>query len=94
MASTTMTAKRKEARTNGGGSSAATPHNRLFIRTVFIGVAQEKAQAFQGKKINGQFEFTQDKTVYVNDYCFCIGSSESTDAEIRTRACSWEFQGV
>jgi len=26
---------------------------------VFIGVAQEKAQAFQGKKINGQFEFTK-----------------------------------
>jgi hypothetical protein len=24
---------------------------------VFIGVAQEKAQAFQGKKINGQFEY-------------------------------------
>jgi hypothetical protein len=35
---------------------------------VFIGVAQEKAQAFQGKKINGQFEFTRDKTVYVNHY--------------------------
>src|SRR6266852_5031157 len=32
---------------------------------VFIGVAQEKAQAFQGKKINGRFEFTRDKTVYV-----------------------------
>jgi len=30
---------------------------------VFIGVAQEKAQAFQGKKINGRFEFTRDKTV-------------------------------
>ena len=25
---------------------------------VFIGVAQEKAQAFQGKKVNGQFQFT------------------------------------
>ena len=29
---------------------------------VFIGVAQEKAQAFQGRKINGQFQFTRDKT--------------------------------
>lgn len=29
---------------------------------VFIGVAQEKAQAFQGKKIEGRFEFTRDKT--------------------------------
>jgi hypothetical protein len=25
---------------------------------VFIGVAQEKAQAFQGKKINGRFEYS------------------------------------
>jgi hypothetical protein len=33
---------------------------------VFIGVAQEKAQTFQGKKIAGRFEFTRDKTVYVN----------------------------
>jgi hypothetical protein len=28
---------------------------------VFIGVAQEKAQAFNGKKVNGQFEFNRDK---------------------------------
>src|SRR5882762_9163628 len=27
---------------------------------VFIGVAQEKAQAFQGKKIDGFFQFTRD----------------------------------
>ncbi len=33
---------------------------------VFIGVAQEKAQAFQGKKIDRQFQYTRDKTVYVN----------------------------
>ena len=39
---------------------------------VFVGVAQEKAQAFQGKKVNGQFEFTRDKTVYVNHYYFYI----------------------
>jgi hypothetical protein len=35
---------------------------------VLIGVAQEKAQAFQGRKINGRFEFTRDKAVYVNHY--------------------------
>src|SRR5437588_8616055 len=35
---------------------------------VFIGVAQEKAQAWNGRKVNGQFEFTRDKTVYVNHY--------------------------
>jgi hypothetical protein len=43
---------------------------------VFIGVAQEKAQAFQGKKINGQFEFTRDKTVYVNHYYFYIDDGD------------------
>jgi hypothetical protein len=43
---------------------------------VFIGVAQEKAQAFQGKKINGQFEFTRDKTVYVNHYYFYIDNAD------------------
>lgn len=43
---------------------------------VFIGVAQEKAQAFQGKKINGQFEFTRDKTVYVNHYYFYLDDAE------------------
>src|SRR5215472_1291045 len=37
---------------------------------VFIGVAQEKAKAFQGKKVNGQFQFDRDKTVYVNHYYF------------------------
>ena len=29
---------------------------------VFIGVAQEKAQAFNGKKVNGHFQFDRDKT--------------------------------
>lgn len=43
---------------------------------VFIGVAQEKAQAFQGKKINGRFEFTRDKTVYVNHYYFYIDDAD------------------
>jgi hypothetical protein len=39
---------------------------------VFIGVAQEKAQAWNGRKVNGHFEFTRDKTVYVNHYYFYI----------------------
>ena len=43
---------------------------------VLIGVAQEKAQAFQGKKINGRFEFTRDKTVYVNHYYFYIDDAD------------------
>jgi hypothetical protein len=43
---------------------------------VFIGVAQEKAQAFQGKKIDGRFEFTRDKTVYVNHYYFYIDDED------------------
>jgi hypothetical protein len=43
---------------------------------VFIGVAQEKAQAFQGKKVNGRFEFTRDKTVYVNHYYFYIDDAD------------------
>ena len=43
---------------------------------VFIGVAQEKAQAFQGKKIKGRFEYTRDKTVYVNHYYFYIDDAD------------------
>ena len=43
---------------------------------VFIGVAQEKAQAFQGQKIDGQLQYTRDKTVYVNHYYFYIDDAE------------------
>ena len=43
---------------------------------VFIGVAQEKAKAFNGKKVNGQFEFNRDKTVYVNHYYFYIDDQD------------------
>jgi len=35
---------------------------------VFIGIAQEKARAFSGTKVDGQFQFNRDKTVYVNHY--------------------------
>lgn len=43
---------------------------------VFLGVAQEKAQAFNGKKVNGQFQFERDKTVYVNHYDFYIDDAD------------------
>ena len=36
----------------------------------------QKAQAFQGRKINGQFQFTRDKTVYVNHYYFDIDDAD------------------
>ena len=39
---------------------------------MFVGVAQ----AFQGKKIDGQFWFTRDKTVYVNHYYFYIDDAD------------------
>jgi hypothetical protein len=43
---------------------------------VFVGVAQAKAQAFPGKKIDGQFLFTRDKTVYLNHYYFYIDDAD------------------
>ena len=43
---------------------------------VFIGVAQEKAQTFSGKKVNGRFEFDRDKPVYVNHYYFYIDDAD------------------
>jgi hypothetical protein len=43
---------------------------------VFVGVAQEKAQAFNGKKVNGRFEFNRDKAVYVNHYYFYIDDED------------------
>jgi len=51
---------------------------------VFIGVAKEKAQAFQGKKINGQFEFTRDKTVYAN-LCYFYSNLRKIGREINRR---------
>jgi hypothetical protein len=33
-------------------------------------VAQEKAPAFNGRKIDGQFQFDRDKTVYLNHYFY------------------------
>ena len=43
---------------------------------VFIGVAQEKAQTFQGKKVDGWFQYTRDKSAYVNHYYFYIDDAD------------------
>ena len=59
---------------------------------VFIGVAQEKAQAFQGKKINGGFEFTRDKTVYVNHYYFYI--EDANFGPLFIKVCSYAPWGT
>ncbi len=59
---------------------------------VFIGVAQEKAQAFSGKKVNGQFEFTRDKTVYVNHYYFYIDDGDF--GPLFLKVCSYAPWGV
>jgi hypothetical protein len=59
---------------------------------VFIGVAQERAKAFQGKKVNGQFEFTRDKTVYVNHYYFYIDDADFGPLFIKV--CSYAPWGI
>ena len=47
---------------------------------VFIGVAQEKAQAFSGRKISGQFEFTRDKCVFRSKWATDSGGMWATDS--------------
>ena len=59
---------------------------------VFIGIAQEKAQAFQGRKVNGNFQFTRDKTVYVNHYYFYIDDAEF--APLFLKLCSYAPWGT
>ena len=59
---------------------------------VFIGVAQEKTQAFQGKKIDGYFQFTRDKTVYVNHYYFYIDDADFGPLFIKV--CSYAPWGI
>lgn len=59
---------------------------------VFIGVAQEKAQAFSGKKVGGQFEFTRDKTVYVNHYYFYIDDADF--GPLFLKVCSYAPWGI
>jgi hypothetical protein len=59
---------------------------------VFIGVAQEKTQAFNGKKISGQFQFDRDKTVYVNHYYFYIDDEDFGPLFIKV--CSYAPWGI
>jgi len=59
---------------------------------VFIGVAQEKAQAFNGKKVNGRFEFDRDKAVYVNHYYFYIDDEDFGPLFIKV--CSYAPWGI
>jgi hypothetical protein len=59
---------------------------------VFIGVAQEKTQAFQGKKIDGQFQYTRDKTIYVNHYYFYIDDADFGPLFIKV--CSYAPWGI
>jgi len=59
---------------------------------VFIGIAQEKAQAFSGKKVNGRFEFNRDKAVYVNHYYFYIDDEDF--GPLFLKVCSYAPWGV
>ena len=59
---------------------------------VFVGVAQEKAQTFQAKKVEGQFQFTRDKSVYVNHYYFYIDDADFGPLFIKV--CSYAPWGI
>jgi len=59
---------------------------------VFIGIAQEKAQTFQGKKVEGWFQFSRDKAVYVNHYYFYIDDAEFGPLFIKV--CSYAPWGI
>ena len=59
---------------------------------VFIGVAQEKAKAYNGKKVNGQFQYDRDKTVYVNHYYFYIDDEDF--GPLFLKVCSYAPWGI
>jgi hypothetical protein len=59
---------------------------------VFIGVAQEKAKAFSGTKVSGQFQFNRDKTVYVNHYYFYIDDEDF--GPLFLKVCSYAPWGI
>ena len=59
---------------------------------VFIGVAQEQAQAFNGKKGNGRFEFNRDKAVYVNHYYFYMDDEDF--GPLCIKVCSYAPWGI
>jgi hypothetical protein len=45
-------------------------------QVVFIGIAQEKAQTFSGRKQGSTFQYDRDKTVYVNHYYFYLDDED------------------
>lgn len=60
---------------------------------VFIGVAQERAKTFSGKRgTNGWFDWTRDKTVFVNHYYFYVDDEEFGPAFIKV--CSYAPWGL
>jgi hypothetical protein len=61
-------------------------------QVVFIGVAQEKAKAFNGTKVNGQFPFNRYKTVYVNHYYFYIDDEDF--GPLFLKVCSYAPWGI
>ena len=64
----------------------------MHDQIVFIGVAQEKAQAFNGKKVNGRFEFNRDKPVYVNHYYFYLDDEDF--GPLFVKVCSYAPWGI
>ena len=56
------------------------------------GEQQEKARAFSGTKVNGQFQFNRDKTVYVNHYYFYIDDEDFGPLFIKV--CSYAPWGI
>ena len=59
---------------------------------VFIGVAQEKAQAFSARKVDGRFLFSRDKTVYVNHYYVYLDDADFGPAFLKV--CSYAPWGM
>lgn len=55
-------------------------------------MAQEKTKAFNARKINGQFQFDRDKTVYVNHYYFYIDDEDF--GPIFIKVCSYAPWGI
>jgi hypothetical protein len=60
---------------------------RVRDDVVFIGVAQEKAQAFSARKVAGRFLFNRDKTVYVNHYYIYLDDADFGPAFLKV--CSY-----
>ncbi|HEX6878815.1 MAG TPA: hypothetical protein VF135_00495 [Terriglobales bacterium] len=59
---------------------------------VFIGVAQEKAQAFSARKVDGRFLFSRNKSVYVNHYYVYLDDADFGPAFLKV--CSYAPWGM